>query len=480
MREVLKSARNRAWQFCDEQQRALDEGFLFRTSAWKEASARPCLHLLGLVSDGRVHSHVQHLMAMVERAAQQGVQRLRVHTLTDGRDVPERSALTWIAPLEQQLAALSSDGRDYRIASGGGRMTITMDRYEADWQMVKRGWDCHVHGQAAQRFASASQAIQVLYETDPQVTDQHLPAFVVVAPDERGALQPVGRMHDGDAVLLFNFRGDRALEISRAFEDRDLPEGFDRSGPDGRPAPELFYAGMMEYDGDLKLPRRFLVEPPSIQRTVSDYLHANGMRSFATSETQKFGHVTYFFNGNRSGHDEEVERWEEIESDPGNFDKAPAMKAPEVAALACRAIRSGRFQHLRLNFANGDMVGHTGDLAATIRAVETVDTCVGQLLAAVEAVGGVMLVTADHGNADQMFEVDKKTGDYARGPDGQRRVRTAHSLNPVPLILADPSGRFQLNPELEQAGLANIGASLLLLAGLRPPQDYLPGVVVAR
>jgi 2,3-bisphosphoglycerate-independent phosphoglycerate mutase len=234
---------------------AIASGRIFEGQAWRDAVARPGLHLLGLLSDGNVHSHVDHLLALIAGAARDGVKRLRLHVLTDGRDVPERSALEWVEPLERLLAEHRAEGRDYRIGSGGGRMHITMDRYEADWSMVQRGWRCHVHGEA-RPFTSASEAIRTLYAEDPAITDQFLPAFAVV--DEDGA--PLGLVEEGEAVILFNFRGDRALEISRAFEDRDLPEHFSRDGEQGRAAPlDLLYAGMMEYDGDLNIPGRYLV-----------------------------------------------------------------------------------------------------------------------------------------------------------------------------------------------------------------------------
>jgi 2,3-bisphosphoglycerate-independent phosphoglycerate mutase len=457
---------------------AISSGRIFEGAAWRDAVARPALHLLGLLSDGNVHSHVDHLLALIAGAARDGVTRLRVHVLTDGRDVPERSALTWIEPLEALLAEHRAAGRDYRIASGGGRMRITMDRYEADWSMVQRGWRCHVHGEA-RPFPSASQAIRTLYAEDPAITDQFLPAFVVVD----GAGEPVGQVCEGDAVILFNFRGDRAIEISKASEDRGLPAGFDRRGSDGRPAPaELLFAGMMEYDGDLNIPARYLVEPPAIDRTVSDYMAANGITGFAVSETQKFGHVTYFFNGNRSEPvDPQLETWLEIPSDPGDFDKAPAMKAEEITDAVVQAVASGRYRHLRLNLANGDMVGHTGNFEAAVAAVEAVDACLARIEAAVKASGGVLMITADHGNSDQMYEVDKKTGGYQREAGGALVVRTAHSLNPVPFILVDHSGHFQLNPEIgEDAGLGNVGAALLTVVGLEPPPDYLPSVVIPR
>jgi 2,3-bisphosphoglycerate-independent phosphoglycerate mutase len=352
-----------------------------------------------------------------------------------------------------------------------------MDRYEADWSMIQRGWRCHVHGEA-RPYPSASTAIRALYAEDPSITDQFLPAFVVTEDGE-----PVGRVQDGDAVVLFNFRGDRALEISRAFEGRDLPASLDLRGSRGRPAPAgVLYAGMMEYDGDLHIPGRYLVEPPAIDRTVSDYLAANGVTGFAVSETQKFGHVTYFFNGNRSEPvDPGLERWHEIPSDPGDFDKAPAMKAEPITDAVVEAIASGRYRHVRLNLANGDMVGHTGSFQAAVAAVEAVDASLARIAAAVEAAGGVLMITADHGNSDQMFEVDKKTGAYKIDSDGKRVVRTAHSLNPVPFILVDHTGLLQLDASLgDDAGLGNVGAGLLTAVGLVPPADYQPGIIIPR
>jgi len=412
---------------------------------WRWLIGGGTLHLLGLLSDGNVHSHVDHLLALVARADADGVERLRVHVLTDGRDVGERTAPGYIAQLE---GALEATGRDYRIASGGGRMHITMDRYEADWAMVERGWACHVDG-VGRRFASASEAISALYDEDPSTTDQWLPAFVI---EDSG--EPVGRIEAGDGVLLFNFRGDRAIEISQAFEGR----GAFPTDPDVR------YAGMMEYDGDAKVPRRYLVEPPAIDRTVGEYLAANGRRSFAISETQKYGHVTFFFNGNKSGLiDEALEEYVEIPSDNVPFDQLPEMQARAITERAVAAIGNG-WDHVRLNLANGDMVGHTGDLAATVRAVEVIDDCVRQLEEAVAAAGGVLLVTADHGNADDMLQKDGVT------------PRTSHSLNPVPFILVDRRGRWELAP-VEGAGLANAGTSLLVLCGLQPPDDFEPALV---
>ena len=426
------------------------------------------VHFIGLLSDGNVHSHIQQLFALLDHCAEDGIQRVRVHVLLDGRDVGERSALTYIDALEARLAALNAAGRDYRIASGGGRMVTTMDRYSADWSVVERGWKAHVLG-VGRAFASAREAVETCYREDPGSTDQYLPSFVVAADGK-----PVGTIEDGDAVVFFNFRGDRAIEISRAFEEQDFHE-FDRVR-----RPDVLYAGMMQYDGDALIPKHFLVEPPAIDCTVSQYLCASGVTSFAVSETQKFGHVTYFWNGNNSGYiDEALEKYVEIESDRVMFDQRPWMKAAEITDVTPAAIGSGRFKFVRLNYANGDMVGHTGVREAAIQAVAAVDLCLGRLLRAVAELQGIALVTADHGNADEMYEWDKKKKAFEVDPaTGAPKPKTAHTLNPVPFIDYDPlyAGEYELGAP-ERPGLGNIAATALNLMGYAAPEGYLPSLV---
>jgi 2,3-bisphosphoglycerate-independent phosphoglycerate mutase len=389
-----------------------------------------------------------------------GIKRVRVHALLDGRDVGEKSALDYVVPTEDRLRRLSAEkGLDYRIASGGGRMKVTMDRYNADWRIVKRGWEAHVFGKG-RAFSSAEEAVRTFYREDLQMTDQYMDAFVIV--DAKGS--PVGPIVDGDAVVYFNFRGDRAIEISRAFTERDFNE-FDRE-----PLPDISYAGMMEYDGDTHMPPQFLVQPPVIDRTICEYLCAEKMRSFAISETQKFGHVTYFWNGNRSGYiDEALELYVEIPSDRVEFDKAPQMKAFEIKDKTIDILKNDQYAFGRLNFANGDMVGHTGIMDSAIIAVETVDQCVGELLQVVEALEGIAVVTADHGNLDEMFTVDK---------NGERKVKTAHSLNPVPFAIFDPNydGEYEM-ARLERPGLSNVAATLLNLLGYEKVEDYDPSLI---
>jgi len=435
---------------------AIATGSLFRGPSWQavlsRARAGGTVHFIGLLSDGNVHSHINQLFALLDRCAADGVRCVRVHPLLDGRDVGEKSALTYVAPLEDRLAALSTGGRDYRIASGGGRMVTTMDRYNANWKVVERGWKAHVLGEG-RAFASAAEAIETYYREDPTATDQYLDSFVVVQEGN-----PVGPIQDGDAVVFFNFRGDRAIEISRAFEEPGFRE-FDRVR-----VPEVFYAGMMQYDGDALIPKHFLVEPPAIDRTIGQYLCASGVTSFAISETQKFGHVTYFWNGNNSGYiDESLERYVEIPSDRVRFDERPWMKAAEITDATIEAVESGRYKFIRLNYPNGDMVGHTGVVPAIRIAVEAVDLGLRRLMPAVRAARGVLVVTADHGNADCMF-TEKK---------GKREPMVAHTLNPVPFIIKDFSGANRIAMRsVEAPGLSNVAATLLNLLGFEKPADY--------
>ena len=426
------------------------------------------LHLIGLVSDGNVHSHEKQLFALIRRAADEALPRLYVHALQDGRDVPETSALVYIDRLEDVLAGVRETGKDYWIASGGGRMTTTMDRYEADWVMVERGWKAQVHG-IGRAFPSARSAIETYRQETPGIADQFLPEFVVSGPDGR----PRGPVQDGDAVIFFNFRGDRGLEISQAFEVGPEFDKFDR----GR-VPQVVYAGMMLYDGDLHVPRRYLVSSPEVERPLSEYLAHTGVRQLACSETQKFGHVTYFWNGNRSGKfDEDSEEYIEIPSDQVPFDEAPWMKSAETAQTVIQAIHTGAYPFIRVNFAAGDMVGHTGKIDASIAAVEEVDRALGRILPEVLASKGCLVVTADHGNAEDMVQRDPSQQPLL-GADGRPQPRTSHSLNPVPFFLVEGDGRvFSLRDDLPGAGLANVAATLLELLGYQPPEEFEPSLL---
>lgn len=452
---------------------AIATGAMYEGDTWKQLIANvktngSALHFIGLFSDGNVHSHIDHLKAMLKQAKAEGIQTARVHPLIDGRDVPPTSALEYVEPFEAFLAELNADGTvDYAIASGGGRMNITMDRYNADWDMVKRGWDTHVKGEG-RKFASMKEAIETFRAEKPGILDQDLPPFVI----ERDG-KAVGPIVDGDSVIFFNFRGDRALEITKAFEAGELKE-FDRG-----PKPQVCYAGMMQYDGDLGIPKNYLVTPPAIDRTMGEFLAATGIHQLAISETQKYGHVTYFFNGNRTDKfNEALEDYVEIKSDVCPFEDAPRMKADEITDAVVKAIESGTYEFIRLNYPNGDMVGHTGVFSAVTLAVQAVDEGLGRLKAAVEKANGILVISADHGNADDMYEHDKKTGAVKTGQDGQPNAKTSHSLNPVPAIVYDPSGtaRARLSAA-KDLGISSLAGTCIKLLGYEPPADYTPSIV---
>ena len=432
---------------------SIENGALFASKTWKELVSNcvdggKAFHFLGLLSDGNVHSNISHLIALLRQAKQEGVKKVYCHILLDGRDVPATSALEYVQQLEDVLKELRTDGCDYRIASGGGRMQITMDRYEANWAMVEAGWKIHVQG-VGRQFPSAKEAIET-YRAELGCIDQDLPGFVIA---ENG--EPVAKIANGDSVVLYNFRGDRAQEISLAFDRKDFDK-FDRGDYTG-----VHFAGMLEYDGDLHIPSHYLVQPPVIKNTLTELLCAHGIREYALSETQKYGHVTYFWNGNRSGKvDETLETYEEIPSDVIPFELAPAMKSVEITDHMIAAMESGKYDFLRCNFPNGDMVGHTGVMEAVVTAMECVDESVRRILEAADRLGYTVLVTADHGNADQMTETKK----------GKTTIRTAHSLNPVPFIVYDKDTNYTIKEGAY--GLANVAPTVATLLGLQAPDCW--------
>jgi 2,3-bisphosphoglycerate-independent phosphoglycerate mutase len=446
-------------------EREINDGSLFQGTTWKNSlentkTHNSRLHFIGLLSDGNVHSHIRHLLKMLDEADQKNVTTVRCHILLDGRDVYERSALSYIQTLEEKLALINSNrNRDYKIASGGGRMITTMDRYNADWSIVERGWHAHVLGKADRTFTSAQKAIETFYAEDSRIIDQYLPPFVITENNI-----PVGTIEDNDSVILSNFRGDRALEISMAFEMGNSFNHFDRVR-----TPNVHFAGMMQYDGDLKIPQNFLVMPPHIDGSISHYLCDSNVRSFAISETQKYGHVTYFWNGNYSGYiNKNLESFQEVPSDTLPFDQKPEMKAYESTAATITAIESGQYDFLRINIANGDMVGHTGVMKAAVKAVEVTDDCVNQLLSAIEKANGAAVILADHGNADIMFTQK----------DGIKKSHTAHTLNPVPCaIVGNALNKHFKMASVAEPGLANVAATLCNLLGYDAPTDYEPSLI---
>ena len=450
---------------------SIESGKMFASATWQKVVANvkdnaSTLHFMGLFSDGNVHSHIDHLKAMLAQAKAEGVSKVRIHILIDGRDVGETSALDYILPFEEYLNSLRCDCFDVKIASGGGRMVITMDRYEANWKMVELGWKTHVLGEGRQ-FASAAEAVEA-YRAEYKVIDQDLPPFVIA---ENGA--PVGTINDGDSVIFFNFRGDRAIEISKAFDDADLDK-FDRVR-----FPKVVYAGMLEYDGDLHIPSNYLVNPPEITNTMGEYLAGTGVSQLAISETQKYGHVTYFWNGNKSGKfDDALETYIEVPSDVVPFEQRPWMKCAEITDKLIECLESGKYASLRVNFPNGDMVGHTGNILATRCSMEALDLQLKRILEVVDKLEGVALITADHGNADEMYECDKK-GMPKAGKDGSFKAKTSHTLNPVPFIIYDNyyTDKYEVKADNGEFGLSNVAATAVNFLGYEAPEMWDASVI---
>lgn len=427
---------------------------MFEGSTWKKLvdnCKNNTMHFIGLLSDGNVHSNINHLLLLLEQAKLEGLHNVRVHILLDGRDVEKTSALKYVDILESKMKELNDDNFNSMIASGGGRMNITMDRYEANWDMVKKGWHTHVLGDT-RMFRSATEAIETYRNENPGIIDQDLDSFVI---EKDG--KPVGTINDGDSVIFFNFRGDRAIELSKAF-DEELFDKFDRIR-----YPKVMYAGMLQYDAELKIPKYYLTEPPKIHNTLTEELCKYGIREYAISETQKFGHVTYFWNGNRiNKFNEELETYEEIPSDIISFDKAPKMKSYEITDKLIEAIKSNKYDFLRTNFPNGDMVGHTGDYNATVIGMEAVDYNIGRIMKVVKETDSILIVTADHGNAEEML-------------DKNNEAKTSHSLNKVPFIIYGNTDNIELKNG--DFGLANIASTITDLLDIDKNDNWLESMI---
>jgi len=443
---------------------AIDDGSFYDSDVLAQiiskGQAGGTLHLLGLLSDGNIHSHIDHFIALACHAAEQGVKALRVHALLDGRDVGIQTAQNYISQLEDVFADLNTQGFDYAFASAGGREKVIMDR-DLDWSKVQPGWDAMVHGVCDKRFTNMQDAVQFFRAENKDIVDQDLPGFVIV--DE--ANNAVGTVQDGDTVVMVNFRGDRAIEITEAFEVDDF-DGFDRGQ-----RPNILFAGMMVYDEDRNLPNLQLMGPTKVEAPFGKRILEMGIKQFRLTETQKFPHVTFFFNGGyRKPLDDTMEDYILIPSDRGiSFADAPQMKAADIAEKAVELIESGDYGFGLMNFANADMVGHCGAIAPAIAAIEAVDAAVGRIVEALEKVGGCALITADHGNAEEMK--------IFKGDDSE--PCTKHSINPVPCILFDPAfdGSYQLRKPQKgddlsmSPGLSHLAATLFEVMGYAAPED---------
>ncbi len=465
---------------------AFSTGDIWRSKAWRGAMKQlgagqgknvsaHTLHFCGIFSDGGVHSDISHLERMIEQAYAEGVRRIRIHCVFDGRDVAPQSEPKYIERLEKFCQKFKD--ADFRIASGGGRMVAVADRYENDWNMVKLGWDMMVHGKAPREFKSATEAIRTLRRENPKVQDQYLPAFVIIenaaansalssraasakvsaADSSRGA-RPVGKVEDGDAFIYYDYRADRAVEISRAFTEADFDK-FKRGK-----VPQIFFAALTEYDSDRHIPENILVPPVKIESPLNTFLGRNKISQLAISETVKFGHVTYYFNGNsykKAPHEDQIE----VPSDTQPFNTRPWMKSAEITDILLDKISD--YQFVRVNYPGGDMVGHFAELEPTIVAIEAIDLQLARLAKKVDELGGMMIITADHGNAEELLSKDGVP-------------KTSHTTNPVPCIFYDNTRNAKIyrSANLEGPGLANLAATIATLMGLPDyPAPWQPPVI---
>lgn len=477
----------------------LANGALFASEEWdtitqKGAGEGKTVHFVGLLSDGGIHSNINQLVKILQRCGEDGIARVRVHVLTDGRDCSNDSHPIYMKQLEEALqtcqALVPGGAGDYKIASGGGRMYSTMDRYDADWNMVKRGWDAMVLGTIDEsitpevkdgfyqkgRFKSMGDWSKCVIEGYPDKDDQWYPPFVIVDDED----QPVGAVNDGDVVINFNYRGDRAIELSRAFTENaaDFGSIFDRvkiPGPDFN----VDYYGMLVYDSDKMIPPQSLAPNPDIQNVLSHYLLANDVPCFAVAETHKYGHMTYFWNGNRSGYiNKEMETYCEVASQPATpaqLEQRPGMEAVGITDKFIDALDSKKYKCLRLNYANGDMCGHTGLIPPTTESIKIMFDCIKRVIAKVKELKGAVIITADHGNCEQMLQKNVMRSDKNNKP------LTSHTLHPVPFVIIDDNANYEVDTSTlaETPGLANVAASVLSLLGLETPSKskYHPSLI---
>ncbi|MCM1404175.1 MAG: 2,3-bisphosphoglycerate-independent phosphoglycerate mutase [Prevotella sp.] len=419
---------------------AFATGKIFESVVWQKISTYPKLNIIILCSNGRVHSNIEHLFQVIQQCEKQNLP-FSVIAITDGRDVSPRSAAEFLAQVPH-------------LSVIGGRGQIFMDRYQSQTEMLTKAFAVCVEGQAP--VVSDWRAyLDEFYRANPTLSDEQIPPVIV---------DPANLIHDGEAILLLNYRGDRAVETARMFDHGDYitPQQFAQ-------IKNCFFAGILQYDAELNLPQNYLCEPPVINHTLTAWLCQHGVRQYTVTETVKFGHMTYFFNGNKSAPlDPKLETWLEIPSDKLNnlYDKAPQMKAVEITDKLLENIESGNFDFLKCNLPNPDMVGHTGNFDAAVTACRTVDDCVGRLYAACQKHHVNLIITADHGNAEEMTDANGK-------------VKTSHTNNLVPCVIcpfATPTATLA-DTTAGKFGLTNLAATICDLLGLPADPHFNPSMI---
>ncbi|KLU59265.1 2,3-bisphosphoglycerate-independent phosphoglycerate mutase [Peptococcaceae bacterium CEB3] len=414
----------------------LPENPVLREAMQQAKASGRALHLMGLVSDGGVHSHIEHLFALLDMAKGLGLNEVYIHAFLDGRDVLPQSAKNYLGPLENKLRQLGLG----KIASVSGRY-YTMDR-DHRWERVEKGYRALVSG-VGETAAGALAAVDKSY--DKRVTDEFVEPTVIL--NEQG--DPVGRVKEGDSVIFFNFRADRAREITRAFVD-EIFNGFDRGAH-----PRVRYVCLTEYDVTIQAPVAF--PPQNLEKTLGEVLSREGLKQLRIAETEKYAHVTFFFNGGVEEPMPGEERCLIPSPKVPTYNLQPEMSAPEVTRQLIGRLEENSYDVIILNFANPDMVGHTGVFEATIQALEAVDGCIGDIEEVVRRLGGTLLITADHGNAEA--KIDLETG----------MPLTAHTTNPVPFILVDE--RYRGRSLREGGALCDIAPTLLELLHIPQPSE---------
>lgn len=419
--------------------RSIESGYFFQNYALldvmqKVKDHQSALHVFGLISDGGVHSHQDHIHALLDMAVQQGLDKIYVHAFLDGRDTPPKSADLYLQRLQDKFASLGKG----RVASISGRY-FGMDR-DRRWARVKPAYDLITLGQAEFRADTALEGLHMAYARNEN--DEFVQATVIAGPGE----EPI-RMHDGDAVIFMNFRSDRARQLSRAFLAEDF-DGFERAY-----VPKLSsYCTLTHYSDELDAPIAFPPEP--IHNGFGEYVSALGLRQLRIAETEKYPHVTYFFNGGEEtvypGEDRILVKSPAV----AHYDMQPEMNAPEVTDKLVEAIESQKYDAIICNFANADMVGHTGNFDATRKAIEALDVCLGRVVSAARSVGAELIITADHGNAETMLD------------DNTHQAHTAHTTNVVPLLYIGRPAQLA-----ETGALEDLAPTLLKIMELPQPME---------